>query len=171
MSEIAFLAQQYNQVSDLLEAVNHSVEMLKISHYKLSGYEQIKEQDLTDARNYLANVISTLIDKKTANPFMMTGELAASLSQESDERIANIRYRSASILEEDDILHISPTHLKHMHKQRKKGLKSHLKSMRKLKSDLEKAQPLSEEELQDLDQLCLDLDAEATKIFHHLRNV
>lgn len=171
MNEAASFAQRYNNVSNLLEAVNHSVELLKIAHYRLPGYEEIKEQDLTDARNFLINVISTLIDKKTSNPLTMTGELAASLSQESDERLANIRHRTDLLSEEEDLLHISPAYLKHMHNQRKKALKSHLKNMRKLKSDLEKAQPLSKQELQDLDQLCFDLDAEATRIFHHLRKV
>ena len=171
MSEIAFLAQRYNHISNLLEAVNHSVELLKISHYGLSGSEMITEEELSDARNYLVSVISTLIDKKTANPFMMTGEFAASLSQESDERLATIRHRSASILQDDERLHISPTHYKHLHRQRKKTIKSHMERMKKLKSRLEKAQPLSEEALQELDQLCFDLDAEATKIFHRLRKM
>ena len=171
MSEIPFLAHRYDNVSNLLEAVNHSVELIKVSQFELSGHEQIKEEDLTEARAFLVHVISTLIDKKTANPLTMTGELATSLSKESDARVENIRHRSDSMVDEDDLLRISPAFLLHMRKQRKKTLKSHLKRMRKLKSDLEKANPLNEEEMQELDQLCFDLDAEATKIFHHLRKV
>ncbi len=168
MSEIAFLAHRYDNVSNLLEAVNHSVELLKISHYELSGAENITEEELSNARNYLATVVSTFIDKKTSDPFVMTGELAANLKQESDERLAYIRRRSASIFEEDEILRLSPTYIRHLRKQHKKVLKSRLKSMRKLKSDLRTAKPLTMETLQSLDRLCFDLDAEATRIFHQL---
>jgi hypothetical protein len=171
MGTTGMLSWQYRNISTLLRKVNRSVTLLKIRHYQLAGFEAIKEEELLEARQFLADVLSKMIDHSNSNPFKNLGEVTASLSEASYFTFANIKYRAAPFSETNEYAQF-PQHItKHARKKQKEASKATVAKLQSFHALLLEDQPLSEELIHCLDDLCLDLDAQATKMYQNLRRM
>jgi len=142
MSETGIISQEYQDTAELFRDINRSVMLLKKHHFQLSGAKQISDQDLLEARQLIASVLRQLVAK-----------LNKEVSFATEEKMSS---------------RVPPFFLKRLRERHRGELQWYVEDLQELRLAIEDAQPLTDELIAHLDELCGQLDAETTSIYRKL---
>lgn len=142
MSETGIISQEYQNTAELFRTINQSVIVLKKKHFNLNGAAQLSTKDISEARRLLSDLLRQLIEKL------------------SDD--------SSTLLTDDDSLQVPLFFIKRLQERHSGEIQWYLQDLQKLLKALEEGQPLTEELIAYLDELCGQLDAETTAIHRRL---
>lgn len=142
MSGIGIISQEYENTANLFKALNQSIILLKKHHFQLKSAENITEQQLLSARRAIASILEQII---------------AQLSEKNllDEV-------------ENEVTQIPPFFIKRLQEQHKGNLEWYVDDLQELQQNISDAQPLTDEFIARLDDLCEQLDAETTRLYRKL---
>lgn len=142
MSGIGIISQQYENTANLFKALNQSIILLKKHHLKLASAEHITEQELLAARQTLAIILKQVV--------------------------AQISEKNAFPLIENELSQIPPFFIKRLQEKYKGNLEWYVEDIQELQQNLSHRQPLTNECIARLDELCAQLDTETTRLYRKL---
>ncbi|MBS1789708.1 MAG: hypothetical protein JST85_18430 [Acidobacteria bacterium] len=142
MSDIGTISQDYQTTADLFRAINQSVILVKKKFYHLSGALQISDLEIRQAKGGLSRIVHELISR---------------LESPSIEEVG-----------EDDLPSVPTFLLRRIQEQHRGDMQWYLEDLRKLREALDYEQTVTEEQIQLLDELCEQLDAERTALHRKL---
>lgn len=142
MSGIGIISQEYENTANLFKALNQSIILLKKHHLKLASTEHITDQELLAARQTLAIIL---------------GQIVAQISE-----------NNPLALIENEVIQIPPFFIKRLQKKYKGNLEWYVEDLQELQQNISHGQPLKNECIARLDELCDQLDAETTRLYRKL---
>jgi hypothetical protein len=144
MSDIGVLSQDYENTAELFRAINQAVILVKKRFYRLAGAAQVSDQQLSEARQSLSRIINELIAE-----LEITSEDPA---EQDDQELGEI-----------------PAFLVRRIQEKHQGdLQWYLKDLHTIHQTLISEEPITEEQIGYLDELCEQFDAETSALHRRL---
>ena len=143
MSGIGIISQEYKNTANLFKTLNESIILLKKQYFHLRSAENITEQEIFTSREILASILGQIVEKLSDNNVLRENE------QDSPQ--------------------IPPFFIKRLQEQHKGNIDWYKDDLEEVQQILSDGQPLIEEFINRLDELCEQLDAETTRLYRKLR--
>lgn len=143
MSGIGIISQEYKNTANLFKTLNESIILLKKQYFQLKSAENITEQEIFTARENLASILGQIVEQLSDNNVLRENE------QYSPQ--------------------IPPFFIKRLQEQHKGNIDWYKDDLEEVQQILSDDQPLTEEFINRLDELCEQLDAETTRLYRKLR--
>jgi thioester reductase-like protein len=143
MSGIGIISQEYKNTAILFKTLNNSIILLKKHYYKLNSAEQISAQELSTAREKLADIL--------------------------DKVVAQLNDNNSLEENEQYLPQIPPFFIKRLQEQHKGDINWYKDDLKEVQQILSDGQELTSDFINRIDELCEQLDAETTRLYRKLR--
>ncbi|MCW5318869.1 hypothetical protein GTQ43_36045 [Nostoc sp. KVJ3] len=143
MSGIGIISQEYKNTSILFKTLNDSIILLKKHHYKLNSAEHISAQELSTAREKLADILDKVVTQLNDNNSL----------EENEQYLPQI----------------PPFFIKRLQEQHKGDINWYKDDLKEVQQILSDGQELTSDFINRIDELCEQLDAETTRLYRKLR--
>lgn len=143
MSGIGVISQEYKSTANLFKTLNESIMLLKKYHYQLKSAEDITVEELSAAKESLADILGQVITQLDDDYF----------SEENEQ------YSSQ----------IPPFFIKRLQEKHKGEIDWYKEDLKEVQEILANGQQLRDKFIKRLDELCEQLDAETTRLYRKLR--
>lgn len=143
MSGIGIISQEYKNTASLFKILNESIILLKKHHFQLNSAIDITTQEISDAREKIAKVLSQVIAPLDDNNFPEDSE--------------------------QNLVQVPPFFIKRLQEKHKGDIDWYKDDLKEVQQILNDDEQLTDEFINRLDELCEQLDAETTKLYRKLR--
>ena len=143
MSGIGIISQEYKNTAILFKTLNDSIILLKKHHYKLNSAEHISAQELSTAREKLADILDKVVTQLNDNNSL----------EENEQYLPQI----------------PPFFIKRLQEQHKGDINWYKDDLKEVQQILSDGQELTSDFINRIDELCEQLDAETTRLYRKLR--